>query len=111
MDEELMKLRVKNAIKNIDYAINDLADVKKEDFVDGSLLSRAVSFSLMQIGEQIARIKEKYGDLFPEIEWNKAKSLRNMLVHDYVEVDLDRVYDTVKNDLPRLKEQLQSMLD
>ena len=111
MDEELLRLRIKSAIDHIDKVIKDLKDMSLEDFKKSDLLCRAVSFSVMQIGEQLGRLYDKYGDLYPNIEWNKAKFMRNMIAHDYINVNLDRVYSTVKNDLPELKDQLQSLLD
>lgn len=111
MGKTVDQLRIENAIKHIDLAMDNLKDIGPEEFEKNSLVSRAVSFSVVQIGEMLNRLKEKIGDKHPEIEWALAKGMRNVLVHDYVEVDLERVYDTVKNDLPRLKEQLQALLD
>ena len=38
----------------------------------------------------------------PEIPWHKINALRNKIVHDYGEIKLDIIYDTIKNDLPDL---------
>ena len=111
MGKTVNQLRIENAIKHIDYAINDIKNVELSQFEKYSLVARSVSFSVVQIGEMLTRLKEKIGDDHPEIEWDLARGMRNVLVHEYVEVDLERVYDTVKNDLPRLKVQLQSLLD
>ena len=38
-------------------------------------------------------------------------AIRNVLVHDYLEIDLDNIWDIVELDLPVLKSQIQTMLD
>lgn len=38
----------------------------------------------------------------PEIPWHKINALRSKIVHDYGEIKLDIIYDTIKNDLPDL---------
>ena len=110
MDKELIGLRIENTLKHIDLAMSNLENISKDAFEKDSMLSRAVSFSIVQIGEQLNRLETIFGKEHPEIKWSMARSMRNVLVHDYVEVDLNRVYDTVKNDLPILKNQLSQLL-
>lgn len=111
MDQKLAKLRAKNAIKHIDLALNDINGVSLEEFKQSDLLSRADAFSITQIGEQLNRLSEFYEKDHPEIPWYKANGMRNMIVHDYHRVNFEDVYMTIKNDLPKLKEQLQKLLD
>lgn len=111
MDKELLQLRIENALKHINFSIDQLENISIEEFENDSVLSRAISFSLVQIGEQLARLQEFLGKNHPEIEWSLAKSMRNFLVHDYIDVDLTRVYKTVKINLPPLKQQLEQLLD
>lgn len=111
MDKELRQLRVKNAIKHIDLVLKDTENVSLESFRNSDLLCRADAFSVAQIGEQLQRLKDFYGESHPEIPWNKANHMRNIIVHEYHNVDFVDVYMTIKNDLPGLKEQLQALLD
>ena len=104
-------LRLKHTINHIDEMISDLETLSLEEFKKSSLLSRATCFSLAQVGEQLDRLKEIYGEKHPEIPWNKSKSMRNRIVHDYVQINFQAVYETVKNDLPKLKEQLMRLLE
>ena len=111
MDKDVNQLRIQNAIKHIDLVLEDTKNVSLEDFRNSDLLCRADSFSVAQIGEQLKRLQDFYGESHTEIPWNKANHMRNIIVHEYQKVDFVDVYMTIKNDLPELKEQLISLLD
>ena len=111
MDAELRRLRLKFALEQIDQAISDLEEVSYDDFKESQLLGKATSFSIVQIGEQLHRLRDFYEKDHPEIEWDKSNGMRNLIVHDYMNVRFDRVYTTVKEDLPKLKEQLMKLLE
>ena len=62
----------------------------------------AVNRKLEIIGEAAGRLSPVARDQFPEIPWNLLTGMRNILIHDYDDVDLDIVWDTVQRDLPPL---------
>lgn len=111
MDKDLRKLRIECAIKHINEVLKDTKDVSLEEFRESDLLCRADTFSIALIGEQLKRLQEFYGESHPEIAWSKANHMRNIIVHEYNRVDFADVYMTIKNDLPVLKNQLESLLD
>ena len=63
------------------------------------------------IGEAAARIPQEWRERYPTIPWSSAVSIRNRLIHGYDDVDLDIVWQTVREDLPRLIEMLENALD
>lgn len=95
------------AIKRIEkYAINlTFQELKKN-----GLIIDGVVRNLEIIGEAAknipARIKEKYS----EIEWKKIAGLRDILAHEYFGVDLEVLWDIVKNKLPVLKSKVGHIL-
>ena len=46
----------------------------------------------------------------PAIAWSDIISMRNRLIHAYFDIELDRVWDTITDDLPPLVEELQKMI-
>lgn len=78
-----------------------------EDFTHNQLVVDAVVFNLSQIGE-IAKYKlsSKIKDSAINIPWYEMYGFRNRIVHDYDQINVNVVYDTVKEDLPNLLVQL-----
>lgn len=65
----------------------------------------------MQIGELTTRLTDEFKETHSEISWRAIKLLRNMHVHEYETVNPDRVWNTLTEDIPALKEQLAAILE
>lgn len=61
------------------------------------------------IGEAASRVSGETRMLVPQIPWPDLVGMRNRLVHAYFDIDLDRVWDTVLDDLPPLIAQLEEL--
>ncbi len=62
------------------------------------------------IGEAARRISLTTRAAFPELPWEEMVGLRNVLIHEYDDVDLSIVWNTVRNELPLLISALQKIL-
>jgi uncharacterized protein with HEPN domain len=74
----------------------------------------AIVRTLTVIGEAAVRIQKaapEFVAAHPELPWSPMRSIRNKVVHDYFDVAWDVVWDTVKQDLPPLLEQVKSLLN
>ena len=68
---------------------------------------------LQAIGEQIGKILREEDcpfSKFPEIPWTAAYDMRNFISHEYASVDEEIVFDVIKEDLPRMKDAVQQIL-
>lgn len=61
------------------------------------------------IGEAAAQVSKEFQKSNPGIPWAVIVGMRNRLIHAYFDVDLDRVWDTVRDDLPQLIGQLEKV--
>lgn len=79
----------------------------KESVIEDRQLNYAVLFGLTIIGEAASRITPELKALHPEIDWNRARGMRNRVVHGYFGLDWEIVWGTLVDVLPQLHEQLK----
>ncbi len=65
---------------------------------------------LQSIGEASNRVPQEMKDKLPHVPWRKILGMRNIIVHDYMGVDLKEIWDVMQNDLASLKKNLQEAL-
>ncbi len=70
----------------------------------------AVNRKFEIIGEAARRLSPEVRGAFPEIPWKLITAMRNILVHDYDDVDLHVVWDTAQHNIPPLIERLEAYL-
>lgn len=91
-------------------AVSFVQGLSAEQFGASRIHQQAVAKALETIGESAARISEPTRTAHPEIPWREIIGMRHRLVHDYFEVDRDKVWDTVQNDLPSLIAALEPLV-
>lgn len=74
----------------------------REDFDDDDNLRLALTHLLQIIGEAARRVSPDMQAAHPEIPWKAIIGMRHKVVHDYMGVDLDVVWDTAINELEPL---------
>jgi len=82
----------------------------RERFLDDQLIQDAVLRNFEVIGEAAKRLDDAYRASHPQIPWRAVAGLRDMLIHQYEGVDLNKVWAIVEGDLPGLKKSIAAML-
>jgi len=75
------------------------------------MLALALLKCIEIVGEAAGQTSQGFQKSHPQVPWADMIGMRNRLVHGYFDIDLDRVWDTVTDDLPPLVGQLQSILE
>ncbi len=91
-------------------AIDYIGDKSREEFFDDLQCQDAVIRRLEIIGEAARRISEEARAAYPDLPWNDMVGMRNVMIHEYDDVDLVIVWETVHNDLPPLIDALDKIL-
>jgi uncharacterized protein with HEPN domain len=66
------------------------------------VLQDAVLRNLQVLAESTQRLSAELKKEQPEVEWQKIGAFRNVLVHDYLGIDLDQVWQIIQEDIPKL---------
>lgn len=98
---------IKECVENI---LKSTKDVSKDSFVENIVLQAAITRWIEIIGEATKYIPDKIITTHPEIPWKEMAGMRDIVVHDYDDVNVDEIWNVVKQDIPKLKEQLDSIL-
>ncbi len=82
----------------------------KHRFLQEAMIQDAVLRNLEVIGEAAKRLDDAYRQVHPTIPWRALVGLRDVLIHQYEGVDLERVWGIVVHDLPSLRRAISSLL-
>ncbi|GCE58848.1 HepT-like ribonuclease domain-containing protein [Microcystis aeruginosa] len=101
-------LELEEAIRRIERRFTRIQ--KADDFIaDDDGLDRLddISMMLIAISENIRRLDrlmaESLANRYPEIPWSEIKGIRNILAHDYFDIDPEEIYRICREDLAILK--------
>ena len=61
--------------------------------------------------ESTQRLSETVTTTHPEIEWRRISAFRNVLVHAYLGIDLERIWEIIQRDIPPLKQAILARLE
>ena len=71
----------------------------------------ASMMNFIVIGEQVDKLNEEVKSNNEQINWQKIYSLRNILVHHYFGINVEIVWQIISVDLPKLKEDLNRLVN
>lgn len=83
----------------------------RDAFFASHTLQDAVLRNLQTMCESTQRLSTAAKEKHPEVSWKAISGFRNVLVHDYFGVDLERVWEIVREDMPTLKRAAESLAE
>jgi len=93
------------------YLLKESSQNSFDDFLQNERLIRAVCRSLEIIGEASTKIHPDFKAKYPLVPWREMNDIRNKIIHHYFGVDYDIVWDTVKTNIPLLKESIDVIIE
>ena len=93
--------------KDLEFIVNHMRNVDIEELNANEVLLDSMMFRMIQISANAKRLTEEYRLTHGDIPWSAIFCLRNRIVHEYGNVDLNVVYETMKYDVPELLELLE----
>lgn len=107
MNNDLIYLHhISDAISRIEEYVS----VGYNEFIDKSYLQDAVVRQLEIMGEATKNISKKFRSEHPKIPWRRMAGLRDVLIHDYMGVDIYAVWQVTQRNIPGLKKSISKLL-
>ncbi len=107
-NDKLYLIHLSESIAKIESYLDGL---DLDDYMQNTLVQDAVLRNLQVLAESTQRLSEDFRKHHSEIEWYKIAGLRNILVHDYLGIDLETVWLVVTDYLPQLKSVVVASLE
>lgn len=90
---------IKKVLVDLNFLIKHTKDLSKSEFEQDEVLLDSIMFRFIQISEHIKKLSVQFKTTHKQIPWKNIIGLRNRIVHEYGKVDLNIIYDVVKNDI------------
>lgn len=116
--KDRIKTYLKVSIEEIDLIEKMSAGIKSpQDFgqsITGMTVFRACGMSIQYITENFVKIRNKvtadFFSSYKQVPWKAVFGMRNVIAHEYTDIDDEAVFNTIHNDMPVLKETAEKIL-
>jgi len=105
------RIRIHHMLDAVKEALAFTIDKTREDLGNNRMLTLAIIKELEIIGEAASKLTPEFKVGQPHIPWADIVGMRNRLTHGYFDIDLDRVWDTILEDLKPLCAELENLVD
>jgi uncharacterized protein with HEPN domain len=95
-------IRVRHMLDAARDALSFVEGKTRDQLSSDRMLTLSLIKSIEIIGEAASTVTSETRDQFSEVPWRDIVAMRNRLIHVYFDIDLDRVWDTITDDLPGL---------
>lgn len=105
-DDNVYLSHIRECIRRIEENINR----GRDEFMQSHTLQDAVLRNLQTMSEATQRLSDALKATHPEIDWTRIAAFRNVLVHNYLGIDLQIIWDVIQRDVPELKRVINAVL-
>ena len=104
------RIYIEHILQSIEKIQSYIQGKDQETFSNDSITQDAVVRQLEIIGEATKRISKELRNKNSEVPWDDMAGMRDVLIHDYIDVDLNIVWKTASQSIPGLKALLNKLV-
>lgn len=82
-----------------------------ETFRDNAIYRNAIAMCILQIGELSGYLTDRFKETYSGVPWRNIKGMRNIMAHKYGDIDVNIIWEAIKDDVPMLREYCMDILD
>lgn len=86
------------------------SEVEVADFLSSRLYQYATLYCLMVVGEAAKRVSADFRDRTSDLPWQRIAGFRDVAIHNYPDMSLERVWEILQDDVPALLATLRSAM-
>jgi len=105
-DDRLYLIHIKECIERVIMYTEE----GKDFFFEDIKTQDAVMRNLQILAESTQRLSDILKEKHPEVDWRNISGFRNVAVHEYLKMDVTRIWDIVEQDIPLLEEKIERIM-
>lgn len=105
------RIILQKIINATDVGLKVFNNISLEKFLIDDGMKLSMSMTIIRIGELVKNLSEEFRQKNSQIEWKAIAGFRDIAAHKYETLRMRDVYDTIKNELPELKLQIEKILE
>lgn len=98
-------------LESVELVEKYLSGIEEKEFLKSLILQDSVARRLEIIGEAVAHLTPGFRKKYVKVDWKTIKNMRNLLIHEYFGVNLKVVWNTAKYDLPKLRREIEKIVE
>lgn len=111
MSSRTWQNRIQDILQSISGIQQRIAGKSLLEIQRDETLTKAILYDFMVIGEAARNIPVEIQSRYPTIPWRVMGDMRNIVTHEYFQIDIETIWETIQQDLPLLIPQLQTLLN
>lgn len=105
-----VRLYLEDILESSERVLSFCEGQTKENVFGQPMRSDAVLYNLQIIGEAVKKLPEAFRQEHPGISWREIAGMRDFIAHAYFALDLGIIWSAIREDVPRLRDQVQAIL-
>ena len=104
------KGRLEHILSSIDIILNNKNRYEYEAVINGPIIFYCFVKHVEVIGKAVYMLTKEFRETHPEVEWDVIEGMRHVLVHGYYKIRPNQLWNTIENDIPKLKPIIESYI-